>query len=70
MKRGLSNHLKPLRRPSNARVAATAVSSEITVPIRSMRAKPFTSATAMRKMTIAVITVTTFASRIVWKPLP
>ena len=70
MKRGLSNHLKPLSRPSIARVAATAVSSEITVPIRSISAKPFTSATAIRKMTIAVIMVTTFASRIVWKPFP
>ena len=30
MKRGLSNHLKPLSSPSIARVAATAVSSEIT----------------------------------------
>ena len=70
MKRGLSNQRKPESSPSSARVAATAVSSEITVPISSMRAKPFTSATAMRKITIAVITVTTFASRIVWKPLP
>ena len=70
MKRGLSNHLKPLSRPSIARVAATAVSSEITVPIRSIRAKPFTSATATRKMTSAVIMVTTFASKIVRKPLP
>ncbi len=70
MKCGLSNQRKPLSRPSIARVAATAVSSEIMVPISSIRAKPFTSATAIRKMTIAVITVTTFASRIVWKPLP
>ena len=52
MKRGLSNHRKPLSSPSIARVAATAVSSEITVPISSIRAKPFTSATAIRKMTM------------------
>ena len=70
MKRGLSNQRKPLSRPSIARVATTAVSSEITVPISSIRAKPFTSATAIRKTTSAVITVTTFASRIVWKPFP
>ena len=48
MKRGLSNQRKPLSRPSIARVATTAVSSEITVPISSIRAKPFTSATAIR----------------------
>ena len=70
MKRGLSNQRKPASRPSSARVAATAVSSEMTVPISSMSAKPFTDATAIRKSTSAVIAVTTFASRIVWKPLP
>ena len=53
-----------------ARVAATAVSSEMSVPISSMSAKPFTDATAMRNSTNAVMAVTTFASRIVWKPLP
>ena len=42
MKRGLSNQRKPPSRPSIARVAATAVSSEITVPISSISAKPFT----------------------------
>ena len=70
MKRGLSNQRKPLSRPSIARVAATAVSSEMSVPISSMSAKPFTDATAMRNSTNAVMAVTTFASRIVWKPLP
>ena len=70
MKRGLSNQRNPLSTCSSARVAATAVSSEITVPIRRKSAKPFTEATAIRKRTSAVIAVTTFASRIVWKPLP
>ena len=70
MKRGLLNHLKPASRPSIPRVAATAVSSEIMVPISSISAKPFTDATAIRNSTSAVIAVTTFASRIVWKPLP
>ena len=36
----------------------------------SISAKPFTDATAIRNSTSAVIAVTTFASRIVWKPLP
>ena len=67
---GLSNQLKPASRPRIARVAATAVSSEISVPIRSIRAKPFTPAVATRNSTVAVITVTTFASMIVEKPLP
>ena len=70
MKRGLSNQRNPLRRWSIARVAATAVSSEISVPISSISAKPFTEAIATRNSTSAVIAVTTFASRIVWKPLP
>ena len=65
MKRGLSNHEKPERRPSIARVAATAVTSEITVPIISIRAKPLTPAVATANRTSAVITVTTFASMIV-----
>ena len=51
MKRGLSNHLKPASRPSIARVAATAVTSEITVPIRSISAKPFTPAVATANST-------------------
>ncbi len=70
MKRGFSNHLKPASRPSIARVAATAVSNEMIVPMSSMSAKPFTDATAIRKRTSAVMAVTTFASRMVWKPLP
>ena len=40
----------------------------MSVPSRSISAKPFTDATAIRKSTSAVIAVTTFASRIVWKP--
>ena len=51
-----------------ARVAATAVTSEITAPISSISAKPFTCAVATANRTSAVITVTTFASMIVWKP--
>jgi hypothetical protein len=68
MKRGLLNQLKPASSPSIARVAPTAVTSEITVPIRSMRAKPFTCAVATANRTSAVIAVTTFASRMVRKP--
>ena len=68
MKRGLSNHANPESRPSIARVAATAVTSEITVPIISISAKPLTPAVATANRTNAVITVTTFASMIVWKP--
>ena len=70
MKCGLSNHLKLASSPSRARVAATAVIIEITVPISSMRAKPLTCATATANRTRAVIAVTTLASMIVWKPLP
>ena len=68
MKRGFSNQRKPASRPSIARVAATAVTSEITVPISSISAKPLTPAVATANRTSAVITVTTFASMIVWKP--
>jgi hypothetical protein len=68
MKRGESNHLKPASNPSIARVAATAVINEITVPISSISAKPFTPAVATAKSTSAVMHVTAFASRIVWKP--
>ena len=68
MKRGLSNQRKPASRPSIARVAATAVTSEITVPISSISAKPLTCAVATANRTSAVIAVTTFASTIVWKP--
>ena len=65
MNPGRSNQRKPASRPSIARVAATAVISEITVPISSIRAKPLTPAVATANSTIAVIAVTTFASRIV-----
>ena len=68
MKRGLSNQRNPASRPSIARVAATAVTSEITVPSSSISAKPFTWAVAAAKRTNAVMQVTTFASTIVWKP--
>ena len=69
MKRGLSNQRKPASRPSIARVAATAVTSEITVPSSSISAKPFTCAVPAANRTNAVMQVTTFASTIVWKPL-
>ena len=59
---------KPASRPSIARVAATAVNSETTVPIRSISAKPFTSAVATANRISAVMHVTTFASTIVRKP--
>ena len=68
MKRGFSNQLNPASSPSIARVAATAVISEITVPIISISAKPLTPAVATPNRTSAVIAVTTFASMIVWKP--
>ena len=68
MKRAFPNHLKPASKPSIARVAATAVSSEIIVPISSISAKPLTPAVATANSTSAVIAVTTFASMIVWKP--
>ncbi len=68
MKLGFANQRKPASSPSIARVAATAVSSESTVPIRSMSAKPFTPAVATAKRTSAVMHVTAFASRIVCRP--
>ena len=68
MKLGLSNQWKSASSPSIARVAATAVTSETTVPIRSMSAKPLTWAVATANSTRAVIAVTTLASMIVWKP--
>ncbi len=68
MNAGFSNQRKPARRPSIARVAATAVTSETTVPMSSISAKPFTSAVANPNRTSAVMHVTTFASMIVWKP--
>ena len=51
-----------------ARVAATAVISEMTVPISSISAKPLTPAVATANRISAVIAVTTLASRIVRKP--
>ena len=68
MKRGLSNQRNPASSPSIARVAATAVASEITVPSSSISAKPFTLAVATANSTSAVMHVTAFASRIVWNP--
>ena len=68
MKRGLSNHLKPASSPSIARVANTAVTSESTVPMSSIKANPLTPAVATVKRMNAVIHVTAFASRIVCKP--
>ena len=46
MNAGFSNQRKPASSPSIARVATTAVTSEIAVPIRSMSAKPLTPAVA------------------------
>ena len=48
-----------------ARVAKTAVTIDIAVPISSISAKPLTPAVASEKRTSAVIAVTTFASMIV-----
>ena len=68
MKRGLSNQSKPPSTARIARVAATAVSIERAVPMRSMSANPRTLAVATTNSTMAVIAVTTFASTIVAKP--
>ena len=68
MKVGFENQRKPASRPSIARVAATAVSSDSTVPISSISAKPLTPAVATANSTSAVMHVTAFASRIVCKP--
>ena len=65
---GCPGTLKPASNARNARVASTAVSIEIAVPIRSIRANPRTLAVATAKRTSAVIAVTAFASTIVWKP--
>ena len=70
MNLGLSNQRNPASRPSIARVANTAVTMDIAVPIRSVSAKPFTPAVASEKRTSAVIAVITFASMMVEKPLP
>ena len=69
MTRGFSSQPAPPSKARIARVAATAVSSERSVPRSSMSAKPRTLAVATAKSTIAVIAVTTFASMIVAKPL-
>jgi hypothetical protein len=69
MKAGLLNQRKPASTPRRARVAATAVTIERSVPIRSIRAKPRTPPVAAMKRTAAVIIVTTFASTIVLNPL-
>ncbi len=69
MNAGLLNQRKPARTPRRARVTATAVTIEISVPMMSMRAKPFTPPVATAKRTNAVMIVTTFASTIVLKPL-
>ncbi len=53
-----------------ARVAKTAVTTDIAVPISSISAKPLTPAVASENRTSAVIAVTTFASMIVERPLP
>ncbi len=50
-------------------MASTAVSIEMSVPMRSMSANPRTPPVAAAKSTNAVIIVTTFASTIVAKPL-
>ena len=55
----------PASSARNARVASTAVSIEMAVPIRSISAKPRTPAVATAKSTRAVIAVTTLASTIV-----
>ncbi len=58
----------PLSAPSIARVATTAVKIEVMTPIRSISAKPLTLDVAAAYSTPAAISVTTFASMIVWKP--
>ncbi len=68
MKPGLLNQRKPASRPSIARVAKTAVTSDIAVPMSSISAKPRTPAVASANRTSAVIAVTAFASMIVAKP--
>ena len=65
---GFSSSFVPASSDRNARVARTAVSIEIAVPMRSISANPRTDEVATAKSTRAVIAVTTFASTIVWKP--
>ena len=66
--RGELMKLNPLRRPSIARVATTAVKIDVATPIRSISAKPFTDDVAAAYRMPAVISVTTLASMIVWNP--
>ena len=68
MKPGLSNQRKPASRPSIARVAKTAVTSEIAVPMQQHQREAAHAAVASENRTSAVIAVTTFASMIVVKP--
>ncbi len=66
--RGELMNWKPLRRPSIARVATTAVKIDVRTPIRSISAKPLTDDVAAAYRMPAVMSVTTLASMIVWKP--
>ena len=54
--------------PSAACVASTAVNSDTSVPIPSVKAKPLTSAVASANRMKAVMNVTTLASTIAAKP--
>ncbi len=54
--------------PSAACVASTAVNSETSVPMPSVKAKPLTSAVASANRMNAVMNVTTLASMIAAKP--
>ena len=54
--------------PSAACVARTAVNSETSVPMPSVKAKPLTSAVASANRMNAVMNVTTLASTIAAKP--
>ena len=54
--------------PSTACVASTAVNSETSVPMPSVKAKPLTPAVARMKRMNAVMSVTTFASMIAVRP--
>ncbi len=56
--------------PRIADVASTAVSSEMIVPMPSVKAKPLTPAVASVNSTNATPMVTTFASMIVLSALP
>ena len=64
----LLNQRKPESTPSMARVASTAVNIETSTPTASVKAKPLTLPVPAMKSTPAVISVTTLASTIVWKP--